>query len=103
MWSRLLTRGRLSIGLAPDQGNASGELARAYAGHKQVRMKSHVRYGIKSLCLGLTFAIVFQFAVPPAQAQNPPTELNIVVVEGEGAINNVRQRATREPILQIED
>jgi hypothetical protein len=66
-------------------------------------MKSHVRYGIKSLCLGLTFAIVFQFAVPPAQAQNPPAELNIVVVEGEGAINNARQRATREPIVQIED
>lgn len=29
--------------------------------------------------------------------------LNIVVVEGEGAINNIRQRTAREPIVQVED
>lgn len=33
----------------------------------------------------------------------PPSKLNIVVIEGEGAINNVRQRVTREPIVQVED
>lgn len=30
-------------------------------------------------------------------------KLNIVIVEGEGAINNVRQRVAREPIVQVED
>ena len=29
--------------------------------------------------------------------------LNIVVVEGEGAINNVRQRTAREPIVEVQD
>ena len=32
-----------------------------------------------------------------------PGKLNIVIVEGEGAINNIRQRVTREPIVQVED
>jgi hypothetical protein len=32
-----------------------------------------------------------------------PSGLNLVIVEGEGAINNVRQRTAREPIVQVED
>ena len=41
----------------------------------------------------------------PLQAQNAPAagKINIVIVEGEGAINNVRQRVAREPIVQVED
>jgi hypothetical protein len=38
-----------------------------------------------------------------AQEPPPPQKLNIVVVEGEGAINNIRQRVAREPIVQVED
>jgi hypothetical protein len=30
-------------------------------------------------------------------------KLNIVIVEGEGAINNVKDRVNREPIVQVED
>jgi hypothetical protein len=29
--------------------------------------------------------------------------LNLVVVEGEGATNNIRQRTAREPVVQVED
>jgi hypothetical protein len=32
-----------------------------------------------------------------------PTELNIVVLEGEGATNNVRQRVARDPVVRVED
>jgi hypothetical protein len=43
----------------------------------------------------------------PLHAQDTPAagagKLNIVIVEGEGAINNVRQRVAREPIVQVED
>jgi len=42
----------------------------------------------------------------PLQAQNAtpaPGRISIVIVEGEGAINNVRQRVAREPIVQVED
>jgi hypothetical protein len=34
-----------------------------------------------------------------AQAQ----QLNLVIVEGEGAINNIRQRTAREPIVEVQD
>jgi hypothetical protein len=32
-----------------------------------------------------------------------PGTLNLVIVEGEGAINNIRLRTGREPIVQVED
>lgn len=37
-----------------------------------------------------------------AQNQVAPM-LNLVVVEGEGAINNIRQRTAREPVVQVQD
>jgi hypothetical protein len=30
-------------------------------------------------------------------------KLNLVIVEGDGAVNNIRQRTAREPIVQVED
>ncbi len=39
----------------------------------------------------------------PAWTQQPPSGLRIVIVEGDGAINNIRQRINREPIVQVED
>ncbi|MDE3167903.1 MAG: hypothetical protein KGN36_19030 [Acidobacteriota bacterium] len=39
-----------------------------------------------------------------ASAQNQVAPmLNLVVVEGDGAINNIRQRTAREPIIQVQD
>ena len=47
------------------------------------------------LCVQPTFA---------APAQQPaPTKLQITIVEGEGAINNIRERTAREPIVQVTD
>ena len=48
------------------------------------------------------FLLILNFTGLPACAQNP-TSLQIVIVEGEGAINNVKQRVNREPIVQVED
>jgi hypothetical protein len=62
-------------------------------------MTTHLKFWTKSLALGLSFLITF----PPLHAQSLPAELNIVVVEGEGAINNVRQRTAREPVVRVED
>ena len=39
----------------------------------------------------------------PTWAQGPDGKLHIVIVEGDGAINNARQRVAREPIIQVED
>lgn len=42
--------------------------------------------------------------VLPAQQEGPPpAKLNLVIIEGEGAINNIRQRVSREAIVQVED
>jgi hypothetical protein len=46
-------------------------------------------------------ALSFLLTVSLLSAQTP--KLNIVIVEGEGAINNIRQRVAREPIVQVED
>src|SRR5436190_23182432 len=62
-------------------------------------MKTHFSYAIKALA----FALSLIFVLPPSVGQDLPTQLNIVVVEGEGAINNVKQRVTREPIVRVED
>ncbi len=44
----------------------------------------------------------------PLPAQTPagtgePNQINILILEGEGAINNVRQRVAREAMVQVED
>jgi hypothetical protein len=68
-------------------------------------MKSRLKYRKDRLAAGLAYLLFLQFAIPAvAQVPQPgPTQLNIVVVEGEGAVNNVYQRANREAIVRIED
>ena len=53
-----------------------------------------------------TFVLLCLSSVAVA-AQEPQTpvlgKLNVVIVEGEGAINNLKQRTSRETIVQVED
>jgi len=39
----------------------------------------------------------------PLSAQAPVLKLNLVIVEGEGAVNNIKLRTAREAIVQVED
>src|SRR5690242_13118085 len=48
----------------------------------------------------LSILLAAALALP---AQAPVSKLNLVIVEGEGAINNIKQRTAREPIVQVED
>ena len=54
-----------------------------------------------------SLAILSELQIDPrfSQAQEKPggAQLRIVILEGEGAINNIRQRTAREPIVQVED
>jgi hypothetical protein len=62
-----------------------------------------VRNRVVSLIL---FCAMLAQSVPLPAQENPaaaPGKIHIVIVEGEGAINNVRQRVAREPIVQVED
>jgi hypothetical protein len=52
------------------------------------------------LSAGLAYLLFFETLT--AQVA-PVGQLNIVVVEGEGAINNIRQRTARDTIVQVED
>jgi len=55
----------------------------------------------------LAVLVAASVAAPlPAQTPvpaTPPTRINIVILDGEGAINSTRQRVAREPIVQVED
>jgi hypothetical protein len=42
-------------------------------------------------------------SAPGGKAQETAPKLNIVIVEGDGAINNIRQRTAREPIIEVQD
>jgi hypothetical protein len=53
-------------------------------------------------CLsGLLCAVLAVQAIASPYADDAP--LNIVIIEGDGAINNIKQRTAREPIVQVED
>lgn len=57
--------------------------------------------GLTACVVSLTvFAQSMAFA---HQAPATASKLNIVIVEGDGAVNNLRQRVAREPIVQVED
>lgn len=62
-------------------------------------MRTLYQSGIRSTA-GL---LVFLLIVPSLPAQTIPSVLNLVVVEGEGAVNNIRRRVAREPIVRVED
>jgi hypothetical protein len=48
--------------------------------------------------------IAITYTTPPVRAQAPePKQLNISILEGEGAINNIKQRTAREAIVQVQD
>ncbi len=57
---------------------------------------------MRVLAVGLSYLLILQ-TLPSRAQEAGPVQLNLVVVEGEGAINNIRQRTAREPIVQVED
>ena len=66
-------------------------------------MPQHLRLNcVRSLAVGLVFLLTVDGASVWGQQPVGP-KLNIVIVEGDEAINNIRQRTAREPIVQVED
>ena len=66
-------------------------------------MKTYFEYGAKSLSLVLTFFLILRPVLVPLSAQTLPTELHIVVVQGEGSTTDIRQRVSTEPVIRVED
>jgi hypothetical protein len=55
------------------------------------------------LPFGLCFLLISNSANPPAFSQVLPTSISLTVVEGEGAVNQTRQRVTKDPVVRVED
>ncbi len=53
-------------------------------------------------CCSAVLATVSLMA-PALPAQAPPASLQITILDGDEAMNNIRQRTAREPIVQVED
>ena len=54
--------------------------------------------------VGLSYLLILHLVIAPVSAQEPgPLKLNLVIVEGDGAINNIQERTARERIVQVED
>src|ERR1700674_857801 len=51
----------------------------------------------------LIFLVILNLLGIPGWSQQAPAGLQIVLVEGEGALNNIKQRVNRDPIVQVED
>jgi hypothetical protein len=61
-----------------------------------------LKYPTKWLSLVLCL-VLLQLLLPAADGQQPlPTELNVTVMAGEGATNNLRERA-HQPVVRVED
>ena len=51
----------------------------------------------------LLLALLWSLGLDTARAENVPAHISIVVVEGEGASNTVRQRVAIDPVVLVED
>src|SRR5580658_2820673 len=61
----------------------------------------NLRRSVASISIILCFSLIRV----STYAQEPPSgpELKITIIDGDEAINNIRQRTAREPIVQVED
>ena len=66
-------------------------------------MATSLKHVTKSFAICFSSLCFFQLATRSLEAQAPPSELNIIVVQGEGSINHVRQSVSNEPIIRVED
>lgn len=58
----------------------------------------------RTIALSLCFLIAGGEACTlSAQSAPPPKSLQIVILDGEGALNNIKQRTAHEPIVQVQD
>ncbi len=58
---------------------------------------------MKSLSVGICALIAACSVVPEAQADVLPTQLNVSIVRGDGATENIGERAGTVPLVRVED
>jgi hypothetical protein len=69
-----------------------------------MRIKVRIGAVARALCVLLAEVVLIQTWPVPVRAQEQePAKLNISILEGEGSINNIRQRVAREAMVQVDD
>src|SRR4051794_9198925 len=58
---------------------------------------------MRALSITLSWVLYVQLVISPAYAQSPPTQLEIVVLEGEGAIHHAGQKAAQDTVVRVQD
>jgi hypothetical protein len=66
-------------------------------------MQTHFRHLVKPLAVGLCLLVALPFEGLAQQDGPIPTQLNIVIVEGEGATSQTHERVSPEPLIRVED
>jgi len=66
-------------------------------------MNSHLRLPKDLLSLGLVCLIACDVLPPAALAQAIPARIELLVVEGEGVVHDVRQRAASNLVVKVQD
>src|SRR5262249_41357663 len=64
---------------------------------------NRLKYSIKTIWVGLTCALLLHYTAPASPAQTTPGSINIVVLEGEGAVDNYRQHVEHIAVVRVED
>src|ERR1700679_536978 len=70
--------------------------------------KAHIPTVGARLCALLVAALLLLQPITPMHAEvaadgAPPQDMQIVILDGEGALNNIQARTAREPIVQVQD
>jgi hypothetical protein len=69
-----------------------------------MKTRPRVPRASRLLCIMLAEIVAVTYTTPPVRAQAPaPQQITISILEGEGAINNIKQRTAREAIVQVQD
>jgi hypothetical protein len=66
-------------------------------------MKLPLKSGSQAVARALASLLALQLAGVTAHGQAFPTSLTITVVQGEGAIGRVRERASQDPVVRVSD
>lgn len=66
-------------------------------------MSARFRFGIKGLAIVMGWTMAVGPAMTQVQAPALPTQLNLVIVRGDGGINQVRQQAGSDAMVRVED
>jgi hypothetical protein len=69
----------------------------------QAGIRTGLKHQQKLLSICQAFILLLPVRILPGQTTPLPEALNIVVVEGEGAVNNIAQRIAHNPTVRVED